>query len=373
MVTLYLRAFRVHRTGVFAAVSLLLALASCKDTTTVIVEPAPKQLDSIAIILNQGAFGTDNASLTRQDLKTRTTDVSWFSSANNNQKLGSTANDIAVKGDTAFVTVTESKTVEILNLKTGKSLGRMTFTEGKEKPYLIEIISPVLGVVSTNEGDGVRFFNPTTFQLLNAVKTGPATEGIAVVGTSLWVCNTGFGDLRANEPGAGTISVIDIASRAITRTIAVAPNVRTLARSSDGKKVYAFYQHLYSKPDSLQGIVEYDASTYAVLRSVRLSSGGMVGIVNNTLLCTDYNPATFSSSNVLAIDLAASGFTAKQFMAIPVGISSNGVSFNPLDNTYWFMNARDYKSNGEVVITSSSGVILRRFDVGVVPVGAIFF
>ncbi|MCX7930900.1 MAG: hypothetical protein N2663_09320, partial [Chlorobi bacterium] len=96
---------RLRQLWLFALAAFAVILSACSQSSS---EPTPEPTppDSVAIVVNQGTFGQDNASLTRINFRTGSVDEDWFTVANSGQKLGSLANDIALKGDTAFITVT---------------------------------------------------------------------------------------------------------------------------------------------------------------------------------------------------------------------------------------------------------------------------
>lgn len=357
--------------GRFLGVVLALFLWACESKSPTEPTPGPKPPDSIAIVVNQGTFGQDNASLSRIDFRTGTVDHDWFAAANAGQKLGATANDIALKGDTAFITVTSSKTIEAINIRTGKSVGRIQFS-GQNEPWRITIVSPTIGVVTTTNGDGIAIFDPTTIQLVATVTTGPATEGVVVKGNYAFVANSGYGDLRQNEPNAGTIAVVNLTTRQVEQYLPAGPNVRELVLSDDGKRLYAFYQHLFSQPDSLQGIIEYDAETFRELRRWRLRCGGSLQFYRGMLYALDYDPATYSAKNILRFDVSQQAVTPTT-VPLPTGTTPNGFAINPLNGTILLFDARDYQSNGRVIVLSPTGQYQREFTVGVAPVRAAIF
>ncbi|MCX7930130.1 MAG: hypothetical protein N2663_05360, partial [Chlorobi bacterium] len=311
------------------------------------------------------------ASLTRINFRTGSVDEDWFTVANSGQKLGSLANDIALKGDTAFITVTASKTIEAVNIRTGKSVGRIQF-DGQHEPWRITIVSPTLGVVSTTNGDGIAIINPTTIALVTTITTGPATEGVIVRGNYAFVANSGYGDLRQGEQNAGTIAVVNLSTRQVERYLPAGPNVRELILSDDGKRLYAFYQHLFSKPDSLQGIIEYDADTYHELRRWRLRCGGSLHFYRGVLYALDYNPATYSSQNILRFDVSQPTVVPTA-IPLPTGVTPNGFTIVPFDGRFLLFDARDYQSQGRAVVLSPSGQVLGEYPCGVAPARAVVY
>lgn len=362
---------RLHHLRLLVVAAMLLVLSACGSNTTTEPTQKPTPADSVALVVNQGTYGQDNASLTRINFRTGTVDLDWFGAANNGQKLGAIANDIALKGDTAFVTVTTSKTIEAINIRTGKSVGRIQFT-GQSEPWRITIVSPTLGVVTTTNGDGIAIFDPTTIQLVTTITTGPATEGVVVRGNYVFVANSGFGDLRQGEPHAGTIAVVNLTTRQVERYLNAGPNVRELVLSDDGKRLYAFYQHIYSQPDSLQGIIEYDAETYQEIRRWRLRCGGSLQFYRGSLYAFDYDPAIYSAKNILRFDVSQQTVNPTS-IPLPTGTTPSGFVFNRRDGSIVLFDARDYQSNGRVIVLSSSGQVLREYECGVAPVRAVLY
>lgn len=355
----------LRRVATVAVCAVVIFDCGCSEETT--TTPTPTSGGNSMIIVNQGEFGKDNGNLTRFDFATGKTDTLWFSSVNASLKLGASVNSIALKGDTAFIAATESRSVEVINAKTGVSLGRMVSTDQTLKPWNIVVVSPTVGVYSTQNGDGIQFFNPSTLSLLQHIKTGPSTEGIAVTNGRVFVANSGYGDIRAKEAGAGTISVINVTSGAAVDTLECGPNVREIITNATGTRVYAFYQHLYSQADSLQGIVEYDATTLKELRRWRTRSSGSLTFVGSDLYFFDYNPTTFVASKVMKIALDGAATVAEAF-ALPTAISSpQKMYYHTNENTLWISDAKNYTSNGAVYTVSLSGAILRTVGAGLVP------
>lgn len=76
--------------------------------------------DGSAYVLNEGTWGSNNASLSRVDLVTGTIDNVAFSAANG-RDLGDVAQDVVVYGGKAYVAVSFSNTIEVVNLADNKS------------------------------------------------------------------------------------------------------------------------------------------------------------------------------------------------------------------------------------------------------------
>ena len=77
--------------------------------------------DGTAYVLNQGSWGSSNASLDRIDLATGTATTRVFSAANG-RDLGDVAQDVVAYGSRAYVAVSFSNTVEAVSVKDNRSV-----------------------------------------------------------------------------------------------------------------------------------------------------------------------------------------------------------------------------------------------------------
>lgn len=343
----------------------LVGMVSCTSTVTP-ESTLPPSLDSAVMVVNQGAFGLDNASLSRIR-PDNTVDLSWFSAANASRKLGGTANDIAFMGDTAFISVTKSHAIEVINARTGIHLGTILLPITYD-PWDIDIVNRSVACVSTTNGDGVQFFNPTSMTLLDHVKTGPATQGVATTPSMVFVANSGYGTLRDTVAGAGTVSVIDIATRTVTNVLNVGKNVTEVHLSPDKKFLYAYYQELYTNPDALQGVVRYDVSTMKETGRWKFIGSGYMNVQAEGVYVIGKLTSTALAQQVLYINPLVTTPTPSPVFSIPAGVSLNGLTVDSRDGSFWICDAGDYTSNGRVIHFSAQGALKRAHDVGPVPV-----
>lgn len=334
------------------------------------IDTAPTGTQSGAYILCEGLWRQDNSTLSRYDASTATVSNDFFSRVNTGLRIGDTANDMVLQGDTLFIAVSTSRSVEIIRASTGVWLGRIRLAGMSQEPRHITLANDSTGFVSNLNDDSITEFDTRTFQVRTPrIPVGPAPEGIASSGRYVFVANSGFGDFRAAEAKAGTISVIEQATGREIRTLVGLPNAGDLLTNVAKTRLYAAYKNLPSKPDSLGGIVEYDAVSLQELRRWRLKSPFALN---------------FSATGDTLFYLGGSGvelLALQQADAKPISairkIESNalwyGLGVHPRSSDLWICNARDYSVNGEVVVMRLTGEILRRFDVGINPNTIAFF
>ncbi len=357
--------------------SLLLALALCLcscESTPIQPEPTPVVLgQNGAYILCEGLWRQDNATLSRYSATTNTVTNDVFTRVNTGLRLGDTANDMLIVGDTLYIAVSTSKTIEALHIKTGLWVGRIQLT-GRQEPRSLALVNDTTMVVSNLNDDSYSEFNPKTLTLRVArVPVGPAPEGITASGDRIFVANSGYGDFRANEPKAGTISVMQARTRTELQSLPDLPNA--IEVTVRGTMLYALYRNLPSLKDSSGnqipgGIVEYDLASLRELRRWRVRAGDMRFSRNHDSLWF------LNTSGAWLIGLAQSSAQPRLMIPRPTNETWYGMAIHPQTGAVWLCNARNYQTNGEVILYQKSNdtyTIQQRFDVGLNPNTIVFF
>jgi hypothetical protein len=329
-----------------------------------------------AYILCEGLWRQDNSTLSRYDDSLQTVINDFFSRVNSGLRLGDTANDMVLWGDTLFIAVSTSRTIEILRASTGVWIGRIRFSTARQEPRSLTIVNDSVAFVSNLNDDSITEFHPRTFQIRRTIPVGPAPEGIASTDRYVFVANSGYGDFRAREPKAGTVSVIDLATHREVRTLTGMPNVTSVKVAPARQRLYAAYRHLFSQPDSVGGVVEFDAVTLQELRRWRVPAPASLTFTpsGDTLILR-------TQRGIEAILLRSSTDMAGERVLPPVLLFANttpgatwyGLNIHPRTGNLWIANARNYTVDGEIIITRRDGSVVRRFDVGLNPSTIVFF
>lgn len=239
---------------------LLLFLAGCIPDPTAPSTGAPPVATTGVIVVNEGSWRQDNAALTLYDPAKGSAVTDYFALKNPGLRLGDVANSILSWKGRGYISVSTSRTIEVIDIATGASLGRVRLPAGNE-PRQVAIVDSVTAYAACF-GDSVVRFNPTTLAAGETIAVGPAPEWIAYVEGWVLVANSGYGFLRQNEPKAGTISVLDPRSGAEKRLLSIGPNPRYIRYHAARRRLYI----LYGLADSTGGVVELDPTTLKELR-----------------------------------------------------------------------------------------------------------
>jgi DNA-binding beta-propeller fold protein YncE len=353
---------------IFLFVLLIEVLTSCVKQPNS-PETNVQNAASGAMILCEGLWHTDNSTISRFDFKTNTLTNDFFGAANPGLKLGDLANSIVIRGDTAYIAVTTPRSIEIINIKTGKWLGRIIFEGDKHAPRKIAIMEDTVGFVTDLYDNTILEFNPKTFQKGYTIATGAYPEGIAYNGNLIFVANSGYGSIGADQPKASTVSVIDYTTRQEIKLLKNLPDCVELVINRSKAKLYVVYYNYQLAGDSLGGIVEYD------IKSLEETNRWECHPTNLTLSQTGDTLFFLSGNGVSMIEPTKANSQPKLF--IP-NISSDwwySLAVSPKDNTIWVGNARNFQVNGQILIFDLNNLKSPKtsFDVGVNPNTIVFY
>ena len=137
-------------------------------------------------VLNEGFFGSGNASLTVIDF------APDLFSAVAGKKLGDTANGATLADGRLYIPVNGSHTVEVLDVAQMEYLGQVKVgTDGYDGPRQVAIIPGGSGLVTTYAND-VRAFDLNSLEITRITPVGSKPEDILVIDNQVFVANGGF-------------------------------------------------------------------------------------------------------------------------------------------------------------------------------------
>ncbi len=357
---------------------IVLAALSCSDDISSPGEDPPIVLgNSGAYVVCEGIRGQDNATLSRLDDSSNALYNNFYRRVNPGLRLGDTANDILLRGDTAYVLVSSSETIECINTSTGRWIGRIHFPEGFT-PRFMAATSPRHAYVSILNKDCLLAVDLLDLTLADEVciPVGPAPEKLYHWDRFLAVANSGLGSLRSDEAKAGTVSIVDIEQRREIANFTAGVNTVAVMALPESNRLYAHYIHIPSSTwpqnDSLGGIIEFDITNYRELRHWRTPS-----ISYDFVLSHDRSSLYFITlRGIESIDISETAVDKARLLIANDGGDRNmwySLAVHPLDGQLWIANARRFTSAGQVILADPEGQILARHSVGINPTAFAFF
>lgn len=349
--------------GAAAAFSLL----ACDPSST--PEPAePTVVTKTVFVVNEGSFLQTNAEISSFSKATNSLVNRSLFVAANNRPLGDVAQNMAVQDSTGYIVVNNSNKLEVVNLRTFRSLGSITGLKqpryfaaaSAEKGYVTETIS-----YSAAAGQ-VSVINLKTNTVVKTIAVGKQPERLLVVGNRLYVTNN----------GGSTVSVINTTTDEMEGTITVgdAPNSLVLDRNN---RVWVLSG----------GRVVYD-SNYAIDYSLT-SKGSLSSFTPGSLTASTRIFATnLSQPDRLSINGSRDQlYYTFQNGVYRLGINDNdlptvpvfrrrgiyGLGIDPQDNTIYSGLSPSFGTAGKVVRYRTTGAALDSFTVNIGPNGFVFY
>lgn len=229
----------------YVVLSALVALVACDHHENPVLSPESEQKGAVInsdvlgfYVLNQGNMGSNKTTLDYYDFTraTYTRDLYPYANPSAVQGLGDTGNDLRIYGSRLYAVINGSNVLEVMDAATTKRLGTvncpncrcLTFDEGYA--YLTSYAGPIL--LGNKQIGYVAKIDTATLQVVDTCHVGFQPEGLAVVGDSLYVANSG-GYLYPEYDS--TLSVLDLRTFTVARTLTVGCNPQRVVADGKGR------------------------------------------------------------------------------------------------------------------------------------------
>lgn len=311
-------------------------------------------------VLNQGEYGQGNASLTAYFPDSNYTENGLFKLANG-RTLGDVGNDLVMNGNNAYMVMNNSDKIEVMDASTALSVGTIYFPSGTS-PYRMAIYSTGnVAYVSDLYTNSVSVVNLLTNFVISAdtISVGANPYGIAVTSGQAFVANSGYGS-------GNTVSVIDAAARKVVKTVTVGEGPTEVEPDGLG--------HVWvvcaAQPGTDGSIYVIDAATDAVTDSISIGKQ-IPSFTGHTLAMDTQNGYAYliADSSVVKLDLTKRTIVNNNL----ISGSFYSIAVDEATGDVYLTDAKDYKTDGEVLIYSPGGQFTNRsFTTGINPDGIAF-
>ena len=334
-----------------AAIAAVITIASCNKHKR--TEPAVPSLKGV-LVLNNGNWGSNDASVTVFDPVSGTAEGNMFYSANG-QKLGDTGQDMLRCGNELYIAVSGSKVVFVTDLELNiKAVVEASDKDAKLQPRHIAYAG---GKVYVTYYDGfLGEIDPETHSV-RLTKVGANPEGVAYADGKLYVANSG--GLLYESGYNNTVSVVDAASFKEVSTITVNCNPQSVVANADGTLIYVSswgnYADLLPKLQTIETSTSKVTDTdYADVKSIAMGKDDILLVVTGGY-DENWNIVGTVWKHNAKTDSKAGKFT-QTAIANYYSLSADAVTGNV------FVGTSDYKTNGDVYCFDASGKQTAKFD-----------
>ena len=343
---------------------IVLSVSSCESSP--LLEPELELPEHGVLILNQGGWGTNDASLWTYNPASGKTSVIISSIAEN--RLGDVAQDMLIYGSKIYIVVSVSSTIRVLDAATRQDVDTIPIFDGEIpcEPRYLAAHNGKIYATCYNGGEGiVARMDTATLLWEKRTSVGSYPEGIAVNNGKLYVANSGYGY-------DNTVSVVDIATFSELEKITVGANPNILR--ADGNYIYLSYQGDWEEvPGGFQRIDVRNHSVITVSDSPTTDFAidkGSVYYYNVT-----YNADWTTVVSFGKMQVAADGTkTETPLITDPVSIiTPYGIAVHPETGDIYIADAGDYTNPGSVFVFDAQGKKKDEFTVGISPCKFVFY
>lgn len=339
---------------------VIIVAFSCKKEDPEL-PPTQEVFENGLLVLNEGLFQQNNASLSWVNLETGGTNEQVFLSINN-RPLGDTGNDMAIYGGKLYIIVNASSTIEVLDAKTLKSITQIQLQFNGQDQQPRQIIFHDDKAYITSFDGYVNVLDTTSLSITDRIVVGQNPEGIAISNNSIYVSNSG----GLNYPDVdSTVFRIDITSHSITDTFVVGNNPGDVICDNQGD-VYVVKRGDYSQNDPSE--------------LVRISNNSVVtnlGVAASFLskhaekICISYYDYNNGNGNVSIFDMMTETIIDNNILSGEQPQTLYG-SIQTNDQLY-VQDAMNFTNSGYIFQYSSAGNFQTSYSVGLNPTKIIHY
>lgn len=333
--------------------------SSCRKEPIAPIPVDPVPVRSGLFILAEGAFNGNNSKLSYYNYDSKQLVEDQFAAVNG-RSLGDTGNDIQIDGDKLYIVVNGSGTLEILDAKTSKSIKQISFKNGSidRQPRYI-VFDRGRAFITCYDGT-VAVLNTQSLTIEKYISVGRNPEQMAIANGKLYVANSG-GLSYPNYDNS--VSVIDLNTLTELKKIIVTENPNGVATDKYGD-VYVLSTGNYGSVKPAMAII--DSKADAVKQTFADFSGSSISISGDyAFIGTNKAVKWF---NVKTEKLEKENFISDGTLITAV----YGVSYDPINNELFVMDAKNYSSSGEVVCFDANGTKRYALRAGINPTGVAF-
>ncbi len=325
----------------------------CEKDDSSSPEPLQLKFGNGVLVINDGRWGQNNATVTFLSYTNDSLYDNLFERVNN-RPLGDVANSFVRKDDKGYIVVSNSHKIEVVNLNTFASVAKIDLPDYNPRHM---VIVGDYGYVTSLDKDKVVKVNLKSYAIEKEIAVGSKPEGIVKTGDYLYVANSGYGM-------GNTLSVIDIKTDAVVKTLTIAQNPQFLAVGSDNN-VYVVCTGSYSDPSKNSGLWKISSSNNTVVDSIIIR--------NYPVKICNYKTNQFLVTNgegVIKVDIS----NKQTSTLIPMNLVSTAsypmvysIAYDNVKDVIYAANPKDFKQNGEIIKFDAQGNKLDAFNCGVNP------
>ncbi|MBL4654851.1 MAG: hypothetical protein JKY33_03400, partial [Bacteroidia bacterium] len=306
-----------------------------------------------------GAFLGNNGSISYYNTDSSQLTNSLFETANS-RTLGDVVQSIAIGGDKAFIVVSNSKKVEVVDLKTFESAGVIT---GVNYPRYFHVTSSSKGYIANGSYAGKLYaVDIASVTITDSINVGNGPEKMVSTSTHLYVANTGGWTTDS------TVTVVDLNTDQVTTTIYVGDAPKDLVLDADnnawvlcsGKTVYDTSWTIIAETKTK--LVKINTSTDTVETTIEIGVEG--DHASQLSISADGQTLYYINNGIYALPITA---TTEATSVLISETNYIGLDIDPETDNIYVTKIPSYTVNGWIFRYKSDGSMIDSLEVGIAP------
>ncbi len=346
---------------ILGLISLL--IVSCTNEDDPGLEIAPVSLEGVYIV-NEGVWGSNNASLSYFNPDSSQVYNHVFAAANDESALGDIAQAMTIRGEYGYIVVNMFDKVEVIRLADNRRQTTIQLTYGfspRNITFVDETKAYLSGYNSADtSGSIVGIIDLETHLLSGTIEVGDYPEEIAIVADKAYVANSGWG-------ADNTVSVINTANDQVVGSITVGDNPVNLRVDENGHLLVLCWGDYFN--DTPGRMMVIDPLSDTVIDSILI--GGHPSDFAVDLNGTGYFIGRDQDGND---GLAIASFSTvdyeilnETFITAEYG-NFYAIAVDPGSGDIFVSTSLGFATNGEMAVYGADGLLKEGpFEVGIFP------
>ncbi|MEA1899103.1 MAG: hypothetical protein U9N53_15705 [Bacteroidota bacterium] len=316
-------------------------------------------------IVNEGAYDSNNGSITHYNKKTSTVSPNIFTSANG-RSLGDVVQSFAVIGDIGLIVVNHSQKIEVVDMESFESLGTIL---GIDYPRYGLGVSDSKAYISDGSFEGyVWVIDLSDLSISNQIVVGKGPENLIKCGNYVFVANSGGWDKDS------TLSIIDTQSDQVSKTVNVGIGPTDLVMDVNGdiwvlcKGFFSFDQYWNLTVEDSPRLVRVDGTSFNITADHEILTAGGFFSPNRLAISADGKALYFLEiGGIYKMNITDSNPPLKPF------ITGNyyGIDVDPANGDIYALPGV-FNANGEASVFDKDGILVNSFEAGIGTNAAVF-
>ncbi len=318
-------------------------------------------------VLNNGKKDNNNSTITYYDPVTKVSSDGDVYAAQNQRGLGDSGQDILCEGKYIYLAVYNSNRISVMTRDFVEVASITPLREGQPQSPRSLLYHDKKLYVSLYDGY-VAKINTSDFTVEAQVKVGRNPEALTVSNGKLFVANSGGMDWNKPIGCDKTVSVINLKTFEVEKTIDVEINPTVLTTVDNGD-VYCISMGNYGDvPNTLQKI---DPKNYTVTKLGNATEMATDG-EKLYLMYSQYDAAFNQVISYPVYDTEKEDWLPGEWVADASEIvKPYKLSYEPQTECL-YLTSSDYKTNGDVYVYKTDGTLVTKFGAGLNPLKAVY-